>query len=728
MDMDITVSEALSHTDTVQPVRISNEGKGEMATLPRDLELIRKVGRGGMGTVYLARHRHLGQLRAVKAVNVGGVDSQQADRFIREVKLSGGLEHPNLVRALDAVENEKGQLFLVMEYVEGCDVSTLIKKTSQALPVEVACSIVAQAADGLAHLHDQSIFHRDVKPSNILLSKTGEVKLADFGLARHQDQEHLTMADCVAGSPPYMAPECFAGGEAGAASDIYSLGCVLFQLLTGTTPERPSTTRNALKKRRKLLTYRGDCPPRLQKLLDRMLKPDPTVRGECTAQIVATVLRELAGTATPMDAINLMGTLTEQGVAQNAASRSTAPHETHPSNPKKKRRRVMAGLAVLALGLVAAAFTVHSLQPTTPESSALLIASYSPESPLVKDLVKGLDRSLKGRVDFSTVYLRSKEHQGGAGWLLWLDEKRGEVDEMLSTMTNAEFIVVSDDAALDFVADSYNQYFCGLNVFYCGVNQKSAAFEIIQEKNLELYFNGIGETAEIWSNFKRVLRLVRDVHDEATRIVVINDHLMSGSNWRRIMSERIAPKEQEVHLEPDLQEWAKHITFEFLPKQDTNTFEFCENVLGQLDGRDTVAILGAYRRGNHTETKKALSYPQSAETICRHLSLRDPNTELPPVPVYGLLGFSVGGEGPAHALAPGKGCIAAICVDIEEEGYTIGERINAFLDSPPGSREFNYGTFPAHSNPLFLTDPHWLEALDLQDDMAAFEKSLTSKQ
>src|SRR3954469_16969998 len=191
----------------------------------------RELGRGGMASVYLAHDQELGRDVAVKylAEHLSGDDAFRA-RFVREARLAGGLAHPNIVRVYDVGELDS-RPFIVMEYVPGTSLDRTVR-----LPAADAVDVGIQACAGLQHAHDAGLVHRDVKPANLLLRDDGVLKIADFGIARASESTRHTQAGTLLGTAAYLAPEQIAGGEASAASDIYALGAVLYELLTGRPP------------------------------------------------------------------------------------------------------------------------------------------------------------------------------------------------------------------------------------------------------------------------------------------------------------------------------------------------------------------------------------------------------------------------------------------------------------------------------------------------------------
>jgi serine/threonine protein kinase len=197
--------------------------------------LDREIGRGGMGAVWQGRDEVLGRPVAIKKVGIqpGGTNPDLM-RAEREARLAAKLNHPHVVAVYDLVEEDEQQ-WLVMEYVEGRNLAELVKEQG-ALPPDRAAALIVQAADALSAAHAAGIVHRDVKPSNILVTSEGQVKLSDFGIARAEADASLTQTGLVTGSPAYLAPEIASGQQATPASDVWSLGATLFHTLSGRPP------------------------------------------------------------------------------------------------------------------------------------------------------------------------------------------------------------------------------------------------------------------------------------------------------------------------------------------------------------------------------------------------------------------------------------------------------------------------------------------------------------
>src|SRR5262249_2172449 len=202
--------------------------------------LVRKLRAGGMGVVYEAWHTKLQRRVALKTLRPGGApDDYLVARFHREMAVVGGLDHPNIVRASDADEID-GCHFLIMDFVDGLDLGEVVRRQGP-LPVADACEAVRQGALGLQHAHERGLVHRDVKPSNLMVARGGEIKLLDLGLAllpgRPAPGEQLRETGQRLGTVDYMAPEQARDAHrVDARADLYGLGCTLFKLLIGEPP------------------------------------------------------------------------------------------------------------------------------------------------------------------------------------------------------------------------------------------------------------------------------------------------------------------------------------------------------------------------------------------------------------------------------------------------------------------------------------------------------------
>ncbi|MGQ0578998.1 MAG: serine/threonine-protein kinase [Betaproteobacteria bacterium] len=207
-----------------------------IATLGR-YEILAELGQGAMGVVYKARDPMLDRVVAIKTVNLTLPKDELAEyeaRFYQEAKAAGGLSHRNIVTIYDIGRSER-IAYMAMEFLEGNELRKLLQARTP-IPLAMALEIGAQVAEGLQYAHERQIIHRDIKPANIMVLQDGLVKITDFGIARMRNNEVKTMTGMILGSPKYMSPEQVSGKRADARSDIFSLGVVIYETLTGTSP------------------------------------------------------------------------------------------------------------------------------------------------------------------------------------------------------------------------------------------------------------------------------------------------------------------------------------------------------------------------------------------------------------------------------------------------------------------------------------------------------------
>jgi serine/threonine protein kinase len=351
-------------------------------------ELLGLIGRGGMGTVYRVRHLLLNRVFALKILPQARLgESQALARFLREIRALGALDHPNVIRATDAGEAD-GAPFLVMEYVDGLDLARVVRLAGP-LAVADACAAVRQAALGLQYAHERGLVHRDIKPSNLMLTPRGEVKILDLGLAllwgEHFAEEELTASNQFMGTPQFAAPEqAVAAHAVDIRADLYSLGCTLFKLLTGTAPAAgavaaavpPRSQGQVRKAVRDLRGQRPDVPAELGDVLEKLLAQDPADRYALPAQVCQALAPLARGSDLPSlflavrarcpedtpDALPVAPeTNSGMALATDSSSAGGLPPTSAQGGAARGRRRRALALAALVLVLGAGAALVWAL-------------------------------------------------------------------------------------------------------------------------------------------------------------------------------------------------------------------------------------------------------------------------------------------------------------------------------------------------------------------------------
>ena len=352
-------------------------------------ELEGLVEHGGMSSVYRSYDRMLERHVALKVLHPQFRDDpEHVERFRREARAVAQLSHPHIVTVIDRGVSD-GHQFIVFEFVDGENLKQLLER-SGPLPVRRAVELAIQIADALAFAHAHDIVHRDVKPQNILLDASGEAKVTDFGIARTLDVERgVTQTGPVLGTSNYLSPEQAEGAPVGPASDVYSLGVVLYELLTGEVPFHGESLvvvamKHVTEHPPSLAAQRADVPPRLARAVDRALEKKPELRF-ASMDAFATELRRCLGELGTFDA--------DRTIVRGMPAVADEPRRPALAGPRRRRPgRLPVVLAVLGVAILASVAALllsggsgighhHGTGSGTPPASAHLraVGNYDPE-------------------------------------------------------------------------------------------------------------------------------------------------------------------------------------------------------------------------------------------------------------------------------------------------------------------------------------------------------------
>ena len=270
------------------------------AILGQRYEILQILGEGGMGAVYKARDRELNRMVALKVIRPDLAGNQAIiDRFKQELLLATQVTHKNVIRIYDLSEAD-GMKFITMEYVEGEDLRGLMQQKGKLTPEE-AVEIMQQTCRALEAAHSAGIIHRDLKPQNIMRDKTGRILVMDFGLARTLEGDGMTQTGALVGTMDYMSPEQALGKDLDQRSDVFALGLIFYELLTGKMPYKADSVVASLLKRTQeraapVSSHDASIPKPLSNIVGKCMEPDVKLRYQSSAEILADLGR-LAGRA-----------------------------------------------------------------------------------------------------------------------------------------------------------------------------------------------------------------------------------------------------------------------------------------------------------------------------------------------------------------------------------------------------------------------------------------------
>jgi eukaryotic-like serine/threonine-protein kinase len=360
-------------------------------------EILSELGRGAMGVVYKARDPKINRVVAVKTISLAGQSPEEEieyrERFFREAEAAGRLSHPGIVTIFDMGEEPDTHApYIVMEYVGGQSLDKLLSQDGHKLPVGTALQLALELAEALDCAHGQGVVHRDLKPANVLLTEDGHAKIADFGVAKLNLANH-TLAGRALGTPAYMSPEQLNGENVDGRSDLFSLGVVLYTVLTG---YRPFQGNSAVTVSFKVVNrepiaatlLNSELPPGLDYIISRAMAKDPAERYQRGMEMVLDI-QELRAGREPWSKAKMPGAPASKKVAQTANERAGVPlgqpwiaaqlvstarsvsvgqMATDALRQMTRRKSVVASLALLALfvfglGLWTIAFAPQGVLP-----------------------------------------------------------------------------------------------------------------------------------------------------------------------------------------------------------------------------------------------------------------------------------------------------------------------------------------------------------------------------
>lgn len=334
--------------------------------LGKRYRLLEVIGEGGMALVYKAECSLLCRVVAIKILRPQYAnDAEFVERFRREARAAASLSHPNVVNIFD-VGQEEGLDYIVMEYIPGDTLKNIIKREAP-FSIRRALEYTRQIAEALNHAHQRNIVHRDIKPHNILVTPDGQLKVTDFGIARAISSSSFTQTGIVVGSVQYASPEQVKGGIVGPQSDLYSLGCVLYELLTGRVPFKGDTSiaialQHLQESSTPIREIRPDIPTAVENLLKKMMEKELTKRYPSALALIKDI--ELAQSRISRDS-----KVTDDDMPTQIW-RSVNEKEPQPQKTGFWISRILIGIAgLITLSLILGVIFLNLLGPTRAEVS-----------------------------------------------------------------------------------------------------------------------------------------------------------------------------------------------------------------------------------------------------------------------------------------------------------------------------------------------------------------------
>lgn len=334
----------------------SSEGFESATQLRGVLDEVKLIAKGGMAEIFRARQPALGRYIVVKKLRDDLLkNTETLERFRREARALASVLHQNVAHVYDFVETPS-ESFILMEFIEGVDVSTVVQKVGQ-IPADVAALILLGVAKGVSYIHTHHLIHRDIKPSNIRITTHGEIKLMDFGIVVDTENEGLTRPGMMVGSPSYLSPEQVLGDPITPSADIFLLGICFYEMLTGTRPFKEENGETVFQRIREgkyvpATKMNGRIPLALDRIVRRCLERDPNKRFKDVKALIEAVGEYLGTLKTSHAEDCILQFLDEEALLRPAVPYQPLVEETKARAPmSRKSVLVVAGAILLALAL-----------------------------------------------------------------------------------------------------------------------------------------------------------------------------------------------------------------------------------------------------------------------------------------------------------------------------------------------------------------------------------------